>query len=63
MVFCSLASRMKNEKQLAVVNSNENRLLEFQNNDNNLVVVEYDGSEVSSYNKNVNGRVEQGILI
>ncbi|XWS54194.1 hypothetical protein CRYUN_Cryun10bG0068700 [Craigia yunnanensis] len=44
------------DKQLAVVNGNENRLLEFQNNDNNLAVVEYVGSEVSSYKKNLNGR-------
>ncbi|XVF44253.1 hypothetical protein PTKIN_Ptkin02bG0105600 [Pterospermum kingtungense] len=51
------------EKQLAVVNSNENRLLEFQKNDNNLAVVEYVGSEVSSYNKNVNGKAGYSELV
>ncbi|XWS68627.1 hypothetical protein CRYUN_Cryun04dG0107000 [Craigia yunnanensis] len=51
------------EKQLEVVNGNENILLEFQNNDNNLVIVEYVGSEVSSYNKNVNGRAGDSDLV
>ena len=54
---------MKNEKQLAVVNSNENRLLEFQNNDNNLAVVEYVASEVSSYKKSLNGRAGDSDLV
>nr|KJB79970.1 hypothetical protein B456_013G075500 [Gossypium raimondii] len=43
------------EKQLAVVKFNENRLLEFESNDNYLAIVKYVGSEVSSYEKNVNG--------
>lgn len=51
------------EKQLAVVNFNENRLLEFESNDNNLAIVEYVGSEVSSYEKNVNGRAEDSDLV
>ncbi|TYG85509.1 hypothetical protein ES288_A13G060300v1 [Gossypium darwinii] len=51
------------EKQLALVNFNENRLLEFESNDNNLVIVEYVGSEVSSYEKNVHGRAEDSDLV
>ncbi|XVF01978.1 hypothetical protein REPUB_Repub04eG0136400 [Reevesia pubescens] len=51
------------EKQLTVVNGNENRLLEFPNNDNNFAVVEYVGSEVSSYNKSMNGRTGGSDLV
>ncbi|KAG8473328.1 hypothetical protein CXB51_035447 [Gossypium anomalum] len=51
------------EKQLSVVNFNENRLLEFESNDNNLAIVKYVGSEVSSYEKNVHGRAEDSDLV
>ncbi|XP_022738550.1 uncharacterized protein LOC111291171 isoform X2 [Durio zibethinus] len=52
------------EKQLVAVNGNENRLLEFENNDKNLAVVEYVGNQVSSYNKNVNGGAgDSGLVI
>ncbi|OMO59778.1 hypothetical protein CCACVL1_24617 [Corchorus capsularis] len=51
------------EKQLAVMNGNENRLLEFHNNDNNFAIVNYVGNEVESYNKNVNGRTEDSDLV
>ncbi|MBA0636008.1 hypothetical protein Godav_025832 [Gossypium davidsonii] len=51
------------EKQLAVVKFNENRLLEFESNDNNLAIVKYVGSEVSSYEKNVNGSAEDSDLV
>lgn len=51
------------EKQLAVANGNESRLLEFQKNDNNLAIVEYVGSDVSSYNKNVNGAGDSELVI
>ncbi|XVE49911.1 hypothetical protein DITRI_Ditri01bG0119800 [Diplodiscus trichospermus] len=50
------------DKQLSVVNANEDRLLEFQNN-NNLAIVEYVGSKVSSYNKNVNDRAGDSDLV
>ncbi|TYG36623.1 hypothetical protein ES288_D13G078600v1 [Gossypium darwinii] len=51
------------EKQLAVVKFNENRLLEFESNDNNLAIVKYVGSEVSSYEKNVDGIAEDSDLV
>ncbi|MBA0755872.1 hypothetical protein Gogos_000142, partial [Gossypium gossypioides] len=51
------------EKQLAVVKFNENRLLEFESNDNNLAIVKYVGSEVSSYEKNVHGSAEDSDLV
>ncbi|MBA0815839.1 hypothetical protein Gohar_000570, partial [Gossypium harknessii] len=51
------------EKQLAVVKFNENRLLEFESNDNNLAIVKYVGSEVSSYEKNVHGSAEDLDLV
>lgn len=51
------------EKQLAVLNGNENRFLESQNNDNNLSIVEYIVSEVNSYNNNVNGKTGDHNLV
>ncbi|TYI87899.1 hypothetical protein E1A91_D04G168100v1 [Gossypium mustelinum] len=51
------------EKQLEVVNDNQNRLLEFQNSDNNLAIVEYVGSQASSCNKEVNGRAGESDLV
>ncbi|XVE66205.1 hypothetical protein DITRI_Ditri08aG0061800 [Diplodiscus trichospermus] len=52
------------DKQLAVVNGIENRLLEFQNNDNNLAVVEYVGNQVGSFNKIVNAEAgDCGLMI
>ncbi|MFQ6648519.1 hypothetical protein Gotur_021932 [Gossypium turneri] len=51
------------EKLLEVVNDNQNRLLEFQNSDNNLAIVEYVGSQASSCNKEVDGRAGESDLV
>ncbi|EOX99406.1 Uncharacterized protein TCM_008091 isoform 1 [Theobroma cacao] len=51
------------EKRLAGLHGNQNRLLEFHNNDDNLAIVEYVGSEVSSYRKNVNCRAGDSDLL